>query len=400
MTTEEFIRQHENDDVATLALKAARGGEVDVAFALRQIAGRQRARKKLPRWAATEGILYPPPLSMEQCSSEATAAYKAALVARCQPQRMVDLTGGFGVDFSYLARGASEAVYVERQETLCQLALHNLPLLGLGHAEVVCADATDYLTTMPPADLIYIDPARRDDRGGRTFAIEDCTPNILAWRDTLLEKAPTVLVKLSPMLDWRAAAQALGEAVTEVHIVAAGHECKELLLWMERTPRPLTVVCKDDDYTECFSAGSVTSDLRHWAEVRIEEGRRRWLLEPYAPLMKAGFFAVLETRYGVRQIAANSHLFIAEDEEKAVRFPGRCFEIEGMGSLNKKELKRLLQGVSRAQISVRNFPLKAEELRKRLRLADGGDTCLFATTLPDGSHVIIRGKRGRFFSQQ
>ena len=224
-----FIRQNADADVRQLALRGTKDPEVDLPFALDQIAGRQTARHKLPSWAAIDGIVYPPHLSMEQCSSEQTARYKARLIG--SGGTMVDLTGGFGVDFSFLARGFQRAVYVERQEQLCAIARENFRLLGLSQAEVVCADSTDYLQTMSPVDFIYADPARRDNHGARTYGISDCTPDVLALRDLLLSKARRVLLKLSPMLDWRKAVSDLGEQyVREVHIVSVGNECKELLL--------------------------------------------------------------------------------------------------------------------------------------------------------------------------
>ena len=283
-----------------LALQGKRYPDVDMAFALQQIAGWQTARKKIPSWAAIEGIVYPPHLSMEQCSSEQTARYKAGIVSRCStswyevrgaryensiegldsnlvprtshhaPRNIVDLTGGLGVDFAFLAQAmmpaqssvccgsaAATATYVERQPHLCEAASHNFALLGLTQAEVVCADATDYLHQMPPAYLIYIDPARRDTKGARTYAISDCTPNVLEIEQELLDKGEWVLLKLSPMLDWHKAVNDLntvGDVVREVHIVSVDNECKELLLLLSaQHSSPLTVFCVNNNEVFCFS---------------------------------------------------------------------------------------------------------------------------------------------------
>ena len=253
--TREFVAMHRDEDVCELALKAKRVEGLDLSLALDQIAGWQIASKKLPQWASCEGIIYPPHISMEQCSSQFTAQYKSeiaqTLLASAATVRvrvsdspesdtlvakraMVDLTGGFGVDFSYLARGFSQATYVERQRHLCDLAEHNMAALGLDQARIVCDDGVEYLDNMDPVDLIYIDPARRDEHGARTYAIEDCTPNVLELRDLLLAKSQCTLVKLSPMLDWRKAVADFDGAVREVHIVATGNECKELLLVLGR----------------------------------------------------------------------------------------------------------------------------------------------------------------------
>ncbi|MFZ2457269.1 MAG: SAM-dependent methyltransferase, partial [Bifidobacterium adolescentis] len=239
--TRAFAEAHRNEDVRDLALKTKRTADLDLPAALDQIAGWQIARNKLPQWAACADIVYPAHISMEQCSSQFTAQYKAEIarrLLRSLPQSagqtandvtMTDLTGGFGVDFSYLARGFGHATYVERQSHLCELAAHNMAALGLTQAQVVCGDGVEYLRAMEPAQLIYIDPARRDEHGARTYAIEDCTPDVLALRDLLLAKARYVMIKLSPMLDWRKAVDDFAGTVAEVHIVSTGNECKELL---------------------------------------------------------------------------------------------------------------------------------------------------------------------------
>lgn len=235
MSNEEFIQAHANDDVRQLALKAHGIEGIDLPFVLDQIAGRQTAKRKLPSWAAVSGVIYPPHLSMEQCSSERTAQYKAEIISLLTPHSslhtLTDLTGGFGVDFSFMSRSFKHAVYVERQEKLCDIAKENFRLLGLDNAEVVCGDGEEYLRQMDKADVIYLDPARRDSNGAKTFAISDCTPDVVTLLPLLLQKATVVMVKLSPMLDWRKAIADIGEEyVREVHIVSVDNECKELLL--------------------------------------------------------------------------------------------------------------------------------------------------------------------------
>ena len=212
--TKDYIKKHAKEDVRQLALQGTKDPEVDLTFALEQIAGRQKAKTKLPSWAETEGIIYPPHLSMEQCSSEQTARYKASIVG--DRALVVDLTAGFGVDLAFISQGFKRAVHVERQPQLCAISSENYQLLGLNHIEVVCGDGIDYLHQLGHADLIFMDPARRDEHGGRTYGIADCTPNVLELRDELLEKADRVMLKLSPMLDWRKAVEDLGN-VSEVH---------------------------------------------------------------------------------------------------------------------------------------------------------------------------------------
>ena len=409
--TREFVAMHRNEDVRELALKAKRVEGLDLPLALDQIAGWQIARKKLPQWASCEGIVYPPHISMEQCSSQFTAQYKSeiaqtllapaatvrarvsdspesdTLVARSS---MVDLTGGFGVDFSYLARGFSQATYVERQRHLCDLAEHNMAALGLDQARIVCGDGVEYLRQMGPVDFIYLDPARRDEHGSRTYAIEDCTPNVLELRDLLLAKSQYTLVKLSPMLDWRKAVADFDGAVREVHIVATGNECKELLLvlgqQMHEEPSAPRVFCVNDNQRIDYDSAAYTQGLRIGGKPLPEA--KNYLYEPNASIMKAGCFDLVEERFGVTQVGPSSHLFVSATP--VADFPGRGFAIEAIGGMNKKDIKRLLNGTKQANIAVRNFPLTAPQLRKKLKLADGGPVYLFGTTMQGCDHVLLR----------
>ena len=455
--TREFVAMHRDEDVRELALKAKRVDGLDLPLALDQIAGWQIASKKLPQWASCEGIVYPPHISMEQCSSQFTAQYKSEITqtllvpsatvharmsdsaesdmqtaksalhlsdsAESDTQEaktglrmsdsgesdtlvakraMVDLTGGFGVDFSYLARGFSQATYVERQRHLCELAEHNMAALGLDQARIVCGDGVEYLSQMDPVDFIYLDPARRDEHGSRTYAIEDCTPNVLELRDLLLAKSRFTLVKLSPMLDWRKAVVDFDGAVREVHIVATGNECKELLLVLGRPAQANArdsvdgagsyqclaphVFCVNDDQRIDYDSAEYTQGLRIGGKPLPDA--KRYLYEPNAAIMKAGCFELVEERFGVTQIGPSSHLFVSE--QQIADFPGRGFAIEAVGSMNKKDTKRLLNGMKQANIAVRNFPLTAPQLRKKLKLADGGTVYLFGTTMQGGGHVLLR----------
>lgn len=443
--TREFVAMHRDEDVRELALKAKRVEGLDLPLALDQIAGWQIARKKLPQWASCEGIVYPPHISMEQCSSQFTAQYKSEIAqtllapattvrvrvsdspesdnqtTKSEPQlsdsaesvmqtaksafqlsdspesdtlvarsSMVDLTGGFGVDFSYLARGFSQATYVERQRHLCDLAEHNMAALGLDQARIVCGDGVEYLRQMGPVDFIYLDPARRDEHGSRTYAIEDCTPNVFELRDLLLAKSQYTLVKLSPMLDWRKAVADFDGAVREVHIVATGNECKELLLVLgqqvHEEPSAPRVFCVNDNQRIDYDSAAYTQGLRIGGKPLPEA--KNYLYEPNASIMKAGCFDLVEERFGVTQVGPSSHLFVSATP--VADFPGRGFAIEAIGGMNKKDIKRLLNGTKQANIAVRNFPLTVPQLRKKLKLADGGPVYLFGTTMQGCDHVLLR----------
>jgi precorrin-6B methylase 2 len=377
--TLDFIRQHRTDDVRRLALQGAKYPEVDMHEALEQIAGWQKARTKIPSWAACEGLVYPPHLSMEQCSSEATAIYKARIAGK--GRLFVDLTAGFGVDAAFIAKGFQQAVTIEQQANLCVVTAENYKRLGLNQVEVRCGNGVDYLHTMEHADLIFIDPARRDEHGGRTYGIADCTPNILELREELLHKADRVMVKLSPMLDWRKAVEDL-KTVTEVHIVSVDNECKELLLVLSETTKPLQVFCINDEQEFVFSPDLVQSPSQSPMPSSF-----RFLYVPNASIMKAGCFGELAMRFQMMPVDKNSHLFISDRE--VPDFPGRRFVVDKMTSMNKRELKEALTGIRQANIAVRNFPLSVIELRKRLKLQDGGDMYIFATTIADKGHQLL-----------
>ena len=445
--TQDFIRQHQDDDVRQLAFLGSKYPEVDMPFALDQIRGRKMARVKLPRWASLEGIIYPPHISMEQCSSESTALYKAELAARLlglpasssgtemkteNEIEFVDLTGGFGVDFSYIAaRLGVKSMYVERQAHLCEAAKENFGRLGLKNAIVKNGDGIEVLHSFLPkkddaasADdslgitydqsrsllktnlglkIIFIDPARRDDAGNKVVSLKDCTPDVTVLQEEMLSKTDYVIIKLSPMLDWHRAISELSH-VREVHIISVNNECKELLLVlsarnmgdMEASSADgedggvnhagnLRIYCINDTQSfVCDESDMETSSVKIAPSI-LEE--MQYLYEPNASLMKAGCFGVLSERYDARMLSKNSHLFVSQAPIEA--FPGRSFRIIAISSFNKKELKRHLSGITKANIATRNFPLSVAELRKRLKLKDGGETYIFATTLSDESHVLV-----------
>ena len=440
--TQDFIRQHQDDDVRQLAFLGSKYPEVDMPFALDQIRGRKMARVKLPRWASLEGIIYPPHISMEQCSSESTALYKAELAARLlalpvsssfsEEIGFVDLTGGFGVDFSYIAaRLGVKSMYVERQAYLCEAAKENFGRLGLKNAIVKNGDGIEVLhsfhpkkkdaasdddslgitydqprsllKTNPGLKIIFIDPARRDDAGNKVVSLKDCTPDVTVLQEEMLSKADYVIIKLSPMLDWHRAVSELSH-VREVHIISVNNECKELLLVLSARNMGgkevsstdgedggvnhagnLRIYCINDTQSfVCDESDMETSSVKI-APSTLED--MQYLYEPNASLMKAGCFGVLSERYDARILSKNSHLFVSREPIEA--FPGRSFRIIAVSSFNKKELKRHLSGITKANIATRNFPLSVAELRKRLKLKDGGETYIFATTLSDESHVLV-----------
>ena len=421
MTTAEFIREYRERDIRQLALQANRFPDVDMPYALDQIQGWQIARRKLPKWAACDGVIFPPHLSMEQCSSEPTAQYKLNLAMEwttlnselstqnCRRQqfktqnskfktstRMTDLTGGFGVDFSFTSCAFATATYVERNEQLCHIVEHNLPLLGLDNATVVCADAVEYLSTVEPQTMLFLDPARRDEHGAKTVMLADCTPDVVQLLPKLLEKSRFTMLKLSPMLDWHKAVDDLQGTVREVHIVSVGGECKELLLVLSTVVESeLKVYCAD------LSTASDTSSLFVYtpgssapvANSTFNIQHSTFLHEPNASIMKAGCFDELAAAYGVSPVSRNSHLFLSDEPVEG--FPGRSFVVERVTTMNKGELRKALAGIEKANIATRNFPLTVAELRKRLKIKDGGDVYIFATTTAEGEHLLLISRKYR-----
>lgn len=401
MTTAEFIREYRERDIRQLALQANRFPDVDMPYALDQIQGWQIARRKLPKWAACDGVIFPPHLSMEQCSSEPTAQYKLNLAMEWASRvghasSMTDLTGGFGVDFSFTSCAFAAATYVERNEQLCHIVEHNLPLLGLNNATVVCADAVEYLSTVEPQTMLFLDPARRDEHGAKTVMLADCTPDVVQLLPQLLEKSRFTMLKLSPMLDWHKAVDDLQGAVREVHIVSVGGECKELLLVLSTVVESeLKVYCAD------LSTASGSSSLFVYtpgssapvANSIFNIQHSTFLFEPNASIMKAGCFDELAAAYGVSPVSRNSHLFLSD--EPVDGFPGRSFVVERVTTMNKGELRKALVGIEKANIATRNFPLSVAELRKRLKLKDGGDVYIFATTTAEGEHVLLISRKYR-----
>ena len=469
MTTAEFIQEYREKDTRQLALQSARFPDVDMPYALDQIKGWQTARRKLPTWAACDGIVYPPHLSMEQCSSEPTAQYKLNLAMEwarrvesselrvesseegvdnsseqpatlnsqlstlncqlstlnCHASSMTDLTGGFGVDFSFTSCAFASATYVERNAQLCHMVEHNLPLLGIDNAKVVCADAVDYLSTLDTQTMIFLDPARRDQHGAKTVMLADCTPDVVQLLPQLLKKSRFTMLKLSPMLDWHKAVEDLHGMVREVHIVSVGGECKELLLVLSKEiESELKVFCADleagggsgeaglsggSSSPSCSSLSSEHSFPRTPSSPsahsnaslfvyapsasspapnsKLKTQNSKFLYEPNASIMKAGCFDELAAAYGVSPVSRNSHLFLSA--EPVDGFPGRSFSIERVTTLNKRELRQALAGIEKANIATRNFPLSVAELRKRLKLKDGGDVYIFATTTAEDEHLLL-----------
>lgn len=383
-STIEFIRAHSRDDVRLLALQAPRYPDVDMPAAIVQIAGRQAAANKIPSWQSIEELWYPSHLSMEQCSSEMTAQYKSTLA---DGETLTDLTGGFGIDCAFMASRFRKVSYVERQEELCEIAKHNFPLLGLKHIMVYNEDGVAHLQKMEPVDCIFIDPARRNEHGGKTIAISDCEPDVEELEELLLSKGKQIIIKLSPMLDLTLALKSM-KHVREVHVISVNNECKELLLIIGNEPSQLIPIHCINLTPKEKQTFTFTREEELTSECLYTKELGKYLYEPNASILKAGAFRSIASRYEVKKLHPNSHLYTSDLWIE--NFPGRSFLITGQCSFNKKEIKETIGELKKANITVRNFPATVAEIRKRTKLSDGGEVYLFATTLSNEQKVFIR----------
>lgn len=377
-----FVLAHRHDDIRSLALRLS--GDENAEFILRQVEGWQKLRHKVPLWAKCDNLLYPRRISLEQCSGEEAARYKANLARRLLPKgnSMADLTGGFGVDFAFLAPHFRIASYVEQSDELCRLAQHNFPILGIT-ADVICSDAEDYLKHIEQVDLIMLDPARRDNAGRKTVLLPDCQPDVTRLLPTLIQKATFTMVKLSPMLDLHHALttlNAIGNCVSEIHVFASSGECRELLFILQKNASNPFIYCTEGDSTFAFKQ----EDENTLATIAKEP--MSYIYEPSVALLKAGAFNSAGTRFGLHKLHINSHLYTSNNLIDG--FMGRRFRLLSINGFSKKELKQLMG--QQANLAVRNFPSDTASLRARLKLNDGGSQYWFATTLADGRKVILR----------
>ena len=391
--TEQFIRDHLEADVRTLALSSHPDG-VDMQYALTQISGWQAARVKVPMWAATDGIVYPKHLSLEQCTTQYIAQYKASFVEKLLGPgfRMADITGGFGVDCFFISAGAAKVYYNEMSAGLCDCAKANFKALGRPEIEVSCGSAEVFVARLESnsLDLIYLDPARRGDAGRKLISISDCQPDTVALQDELLRIAPNVMVKLSPMLDISRALTEL-KHVSSAFIVGFEGECKEITILMQRgfnsEPTITAVDIKSDGTPETAvsSAKSVDAALPLPITDASNLQPGTYISEPSAPYMKSALFRTIAARTNTSLLHPDTHLFWSK--EKPDNFPGRTFIIQGIIPFDKRSLSALTK--TQANLSVRNFPESAPALQRRLKLRDGGPRYLIATTLSDSKRVIL-----------
>lgn len=378
---QKFIRNHENDDPATLMLRAKQYADIPLKEVVEQIQSRKKAKAKLPTWYAATDLIYPPPLSLEQSSSALTAEYKASLFSG---KKFVDLTGGMGIDFSFLSKSFKNGFYVERQTNLVKIARHNMKCLGLTSAEFHPTEAEDFLNkTSEKFDLIFLDPARRGNHDQKVFRIEDCEPNVLSLLPLMKAKGRSILMKTSPLLDIKGAIKDLGGA-TEVHVVAINNEVKELLFIIDdkASENPIIKAIDLANTEVGFEFNYEEEQSVHLAHGSIDS----YLYEPNVSILKAGAFKSIAARLGLTKLHVNSHLYTSKT--LVANFPGRSFKVIAEISLSKKELRKAIPNM-KANITVRNYPMTVEQMRKKTGLKDGGDFYIFATTDQSGKKLVL-----------
>lgn len=386
MNEAEIIRQHLNDDVYTLSLQKNWFECFDKKWLLQQIQSRQKAKSKLPSWYGNFDLIFPPPLSVEQSSSELTAQYKATLVSG---KLLLDLTGGMGIDSSFFAHAFEEVIFIERQAELAEIAQKNFQILRLNNIRVTHGDSINILDNFPAADCIFVDPSRRKG-DKKVFLLEECEPNILLEMPALLKKSHHILLKLSPMLDIRSIIEKIPETEA-VHVVAVNHEIKELLVLISTKCSGNTdIVCVNIDKNNGQQIHRFDYSRRDQS-IPFAEMPMQYLYEPHVTLLKSGLMNEEAKQWDLQKLHPHSQLYTSDVLHS--EFFGRIFRIENVFGLSKSELKRGLSDISKANITMRNFPLTESELRKKLKVNDGGDITLFATTLHNQKHVLIRATR-------
>lgn len=383
----QFVKEHAADDLTRLLLSASRYPSIDVAFAVEQIASRRQIREKLPMWYANEALLFPSKISAEQCSSEQTASYKQRLVK--EGDSLCDLTGGLGIDSYYFSRQVGHVTYIERFPAYCEAARNNFAALKADNITIVEGDSTELVAGLPRFDVFYIDPARRGEGNKRVYALTDCEPDLPALLPELFRQAPKVIAKLSPMADIRMTLDLL-PGTTEIHVLSVKNECKELLFVVEHDAETVSPAIHCVNFNSNGREESFTFSLQEEQaeELHLARQMKRYFYEPNASLLKAGAFKSTATRFGLEKLHVSSHLYTSD--KQVDDFPGRSFVVEEVFPFSGKLCKNLFKDIPKANITVRNFPLSADELRKRTKIADGGEVYLFATTMASGDKIMVK----------
>ncbi|WP_179338511.1 class I SAM-dependent methyltransferase [Winogradskyella ludwigii] len=375
-----YIKENLNSDISDLLLKGVPFKTIDSKSIIEQIEAKKRCHKKLPTWFNTKNIYFPNKLNIEQTSSEKTADYKAHLISE---KSIIDLTGGFGIDAYYFSKQVEHVTHCEINTELSEIVNHNFKALNISNITCLNENGIEALKRIDkPFDWVYIDPSRRDSAKQKVFLLADCEPNIKTFQDLFLKYAKNVMVKTSPLLDLSATLADL-KHVKEIHIVALNNEVKELLWILERdfegTIIAKTVNLKKDNLQ------NFEFNLKDESEAHVNYNKPlTYLYEPNAAVLKSGGFNSVSEILNIDKLHKHSHLYTSET---LLDFPGRRFKIEKILPFNKKIFSK--EKITKANITTRNFPLSVSDIRKKLKVKDGGTTYLFFTTDCDNSKIIL-----------
>lgn len=379
----DFIQKNLHRDLAELALEAKKYPEMPMPFVIEQIYGKRKAKLKLPSWHENEQLIYPSKVSMEQCSSEQTASFKASLI---QGDSLIDLTGGLGIDVIYFSKSFREVSYVEQQEDLVTIVKHNAQVLGITNLVCHQGNGVEFIEKNSKVfDWIYLDPARRDSQNNKLVGLESCQPNVLLIKEELLQKSKNILLKLSPMLDIHLAIRQLA-CVQKVWVVSVQNECKELLFQLgNEVVDDIPIHCVDIQKDNTVVQFEALANQEYYAQVELSDPKT-YLYEPNVAILKGGLYKTLANQFNFTKLHAHSHLYTAD--ELIEYFPGRSFKTLAVYPFNKKVLLKAIP-TKKINITVRNFPLTVAEIRKKTGLKDGGDLYLFATTNKEGKKLCV-----------
>ena len=402
-----FIAEHSADNVSRLILDRKKYPDIDIDLAVNCIESRRKLKGKVQEWYENPELIFPLKLSAEQCSSSATGAYKAALAERIagtdKGWRLADLTGGLGVDSWFFSQRASKVIYNEMQQALCDAARHNFKTLGATNITIsnsIASEDTISEILFENVDIVYMDPARRGEGGKKVFLLEDCTPDVLTLKDIIFRHARHILLKLSPMADITMACSRLGDSCREVHVVGAGGECKELLIWMDKEwneeytiistelhpGAPLSILSFKPS-EEKSATGSPTTSLKDNSPV--------FLFEPGKALMKAGAFNLISQRFEITKLGRSTHYYTMDNKDTALALQpyGKVYEILECEQLNKRSIKDFSRKYPKAEVTARNIEMDTETLKKKMGITSGDDAHIFGLKSDSEGNLIIAARR-------
>lgn len=402
-----FVQEHINDDITRLVLDRARWPEIDMDLAIACIECRRKLKNKVKEWYSDPELIFPIRLSAEQCSSSATGHYKAEFARQIAGNRyrIVDLTGGLGVDSWYFSHNAEKVIYNEMLSPLAEAASHNFKVLGRDN--ILVSHRTASSETIPEImdgflpDIVYMDPARRGEGGKKVFLIEECTPDVLTIKDVIFKYSRHILLKLSPMADITMACERLGRSCREVHVVATSGECKELLIWMDREwtgEYTVTAVELGNDYPDVAHEDFrfLPSEEKSCSATLLDTAEgMNFLFEPGKAMMKSGCFNLLSERMGIMKLGRSTHYYLTGNETiaKSISRYGKVFEIINCVPLDKRSIKEIGRKYPHSEVSARNIPMDTETLRKKLGVTSGDDAHIFGLKSDLAGNLLIVTKR-------